>query len=156
MISFEWEKGYDRFYAEAEPLIRAHWNEVGTHRDILQLNPRHDAYRFLEKSGNLEMLVARCDGAIIGYFFLIFTQHPRDISKILAQDDIVYAKPEYRRQLLGFTLTKIALARAETRGFIVAFRAKDGRCSFLKRLGFSPRDVIWTKVSGVEANDARI
>jgi GNAT superfamily N-acetyltransferase len=144
MISFAWETGYDEFYEEAKELILAHWNEVGTHREVLPFNPRHDVYRHLEKLRLLEMLVARDAEKIVGYFFIIYAQHPRSITKIIANDDVVYADPKYRGEMLGYRLTKLALERAKRNAHIVAFRAKNGRTAFLRRLGFIPRDTICT------------
>src|ERR1700743_3823161 len=121
MISFEGEKGYDKFFEEAEPLILSHWNEVGSHREILPFNPQHSVYRFLETAGRLFMLVARDEGRIIGYFFVIIAPHPRSITKTIANDDIVYASPEYRDQLLGYRLTKEALKFSRERAHVVNF-----------------------------------
>lgn len=148
MITYAWERGYDAFWEEAHPLITAHWNEVGTHRDILTLNPRHDVYRKLESVNGLHILVARSDrtsdlllsdhssisadrnsdGPIIGYLFIIATSHPRDISARLVQDDIIYVRPEYRRFLVGFALLRRALLKArELDAKIVVFHTKARR-----------------------------
>jgi len=149
MITYSWEPGYDKFYTEAKDLIAAHWNEVGSHRDILTLRPRHDVYRRLEDNGALEILVARDSGKMIGYFFLLFSPHPRDVEVVIAQDDIIYANPAYRREWVGYKLLKLAVSRATERGALLAsFHEKTSRKGggYLKRLGFAPKEVVWTKV----------
>lgn len=150
MITFSWENNYDQFYAEAETLCKAHWNEVGSHRDVLPFNPRHEVYRHLSRTGTLKILVARDEKEMVGYFFLIFGPHPRSVEKTLAQDDIIYAKPEYRKHFLGFRLTKIAAETAQKHAHIVSFRAKGNRTAFLRRLGFLPRDTICTRIGDLK------
>ena len=147
MIKFSLELGYDNFWAEGKELIEAHWNEVGTHRDILTLNPQHEVYRILENQNQLEILTARHEGKMVGYFFLLFTNHPRDVTKILAHDDIIYIKPEFRKEWAGYKFLQFALERAIARGAtIAAFTEKADRNGYLKRLGFSPKETIYTKV----------
>lgn len=148
MITIAEEFDYKKFYAEAHGLILAHWEEVGTHKDILSLNPNHEVYLHLQKVNKLIILTARnSSGRMVGYFTMIINIHPRDKSKIIAQDDAIYAAPSYRKEFLGYKLTKAALEIAELRADIIAFRAKSGRNPFLRRLGFLPRDTIWTKIA---------
>ena len=120
MIEFTIEPGYDKFWAEAEHLIVAHWNEVGNHRDVLTLNPRHEVYRALEVRGELDIIMAREDGVLKGYFFLLYTQHPRDVSVKMAMDDIMYLTPSARKNWAGYKMIKFALERAEAQGARIA------------------------------------
>jgi hypothetical protein len=155
MIIISEETDYMKFYIEAQELILTHWEEVGTHRNVLSLNPNHEIYEHLERAGKLVILVARDSRlALIGYFTMIINTHPRDKTKIIAQDDAIYASKPYRKEFLGYKLTKAALEIAEARADIIAFRAKNGRNPFLLRLGFLPRDTIWTKVA--EKHNAQI
>lgn len=150
MITFSIEPGYDKFYAEAEPLILEHWAEVGRHNDVLTLNIQHGVYQYLDANDMMDIIVARDEqGVMVGYFFLLLTKHPRDITKLLARDDITYVKPSHRRDWAGYKMLKFALNRAIERGaFVVSFGEKAHRNGYLRRLGFTPAETIYTMVVG--------
>jgi GNAT superfamily N-acetyltransferase len=151
MISFNWEYGWDKFYNEAENLLRAHFTESASHKEILDFNNNHEAYRQLEKAGRLLILIVREEGAIVGYLTLITGPCPRDIAKTMIQDDIIYSVPRLRKKLIGYKMIAYALNFAKISGFrIAALRekaTKNGRArkgGFLRRLGFLPEATIWT------------
>lgn len=149
MIDLTWGTRYDDFIAEAWPLIRAHWNEVGSHRDVLRLDPDHERYRALEKVGALHILTARLDGKIIGYMFVLVTRHPRDRGAIAATDDVIYAAPQYRRHHVGAKMLREALRRVEELGVnIVFFREKAWRHGggYLERYRFHKQEMVYAKV----------
>lgn len=148
-VDLAWGTAYDRFIEEAWPLIRTHWEEVGSNRDILRLNPDHDRYRSLERAGVLHILLARTGGAIAGYMFLLVSRHPRDMAAMVATDDVIYVRPEYRRLGVGRLLIDEAIRFAgELRVHIVMFHAKARRrnSNYLARWGFRPHEIVYSKV----------
>lgn len=148
-ISYQWGMRYDAFISEAWPLIEAHWNEVGSHRDILSLDPDHERYRKLEQIGALHILTARHGKRLVGYFFVLTVQHPRDRGALAGHDDVIYVTPEYRPRFVGARLIEHALERLDNLGCnIVFFREKAWRHGggYLKRYGFSPHETVWAKV----------
>jgi GNAT superfamily N-acetyltransferase len=148
-VILEWGLSYDDFYREAKELIEQHWEEVGSHKEILRLNPDHDRYKALELIGALHILTARIGGIIAGYFFVLITQHPRDKSKTLAADDIIYSAPQYRSMMLGPRLLREALRYISEKNVdIVFFREKTRRKNggYLRRYGFEPHELVSAKV----------
>lgn len=149
MITLSWGLPYDDFLEEAWPLIRAHWSEVGSHRDVLRLNPDHNRYRALERAGALNILTACLDGKLVGYMFVIISAHPRDRDAKAATDDIIYAMPTHRRLLIGPKMIAEALRYIEEKGVhIVFFREKSWRHGggYLERYGFKPQETVYAKI----------
>lgn len=149
LVSLTWGTRYDDFIAEAWPLIRAHWHEVGTHRDVLRLDPDHGRYRRLEEVGALHILVARVDGKIAGYFFMLITPHPRDRQATVGADDIMYAVPAFRRHRIGPRMLAAAMERCRQFDVnIVMFREKAYRHGggYLTRFGMKPVETVYSVV----------
>ena len=151
MISLTWGMGYNDFISEAWPLIRAHWAEVGSHRDVLRLDPDHDAYRRLETAGRLHVLTARIDTKLVGYLFALTIPHARDKSAIVGRNDIMYAAPQYRRYRVGPKMIEEAMRYLEhdLHVDIILFGEKMARHAggnYLKRYGFEPFEVTHAKV----------
>lgn len=144
-----WGIKYDDFLAEAWPLIRAHWAEVGSNRDILKLDPDHDRYRRLESAGALHIQTARGASGLIGYMFLLIAPHPRDKGAIAATDDVIYVRPEFRRLGVGWQMIGEAERFAgECGAHIVMFHAKARRrnSAYLERRGFKAHEIVYSKV----------
>ena len=154
-IGLTWDKTYDEFLNEALMLIVNHWHEVGSHRDVLRLNPDHNRYRQLELGGFLHILCATDRQKIVGYMFVMLLPHPRDKNAIIGRDDVFYVTPEYRRRGVGLLLLKEALRFLEEDTCdIVMFSEKVRRTAargarggtYLRRFGFAPQEVVWSKV----------
>lgn len=154
-ITYRWDElRYDEFYVEAQALIRPHWREVGTFRNILHLNPDHDRYRRLEAMGALHILIARDRGEIVGYFTVLLTPHARDRHALVGSYDNLYAAPPYRRQQLGLRLQEEGMRKLEELGaHILMFgerfshSGKAGRRGgYLKRYGFVPVETMYAKL----------
>lgn len=148
--------GYAKFFQEIaiKGLLSEHWDEVGTHRDVLHLDPDHDRYIGLEKAGSLIILSARHHGVMVGYMILLFMRHPRDRSAMVMTDDAIYCLPAYRRSMLGPKLMDRAEALAESSGihfmfFTEKFRRlvqAGNRGGYLKRRGFEPIEIKYAKM----------
>jgi ribosomal protein S18 acetylase RimI-like enzyme len=148
MIRLQWGQPYVEFFAEAAQMIRAHWNEVGAHRDIIDLNPDHNRYINAERMGMLHILTARDGHKLVGYFAMMVMAHPRDKSVTIGAQEFIYADPAYRREQLGPMLEDEALARLEELKVNMAFfREKEGRSgAHLRRRGFEPVETTFVKV----------
>lgn len=148
-ITLTWGARYDDFIMEAWPLIRAHWNEVGTHRNVLKLDPDHERYRKLEDAGILHILIARVDGKLAGYFFMLVTPHPRDRKATVGSDDIMYAVPAFRRHLIGPKMLGAVVDKMHELGVnVVMLREKAYRHGggYLQRYGLKPVETVYSMV----------
>lgn len=153
-IDLSWGSTYDQFLADAWPLIRPHWNEVGTFRGVLRLNPDHDRYRLIEMRGSLHILLARRAGEVVGYLFMLSTEHPRDKAAIVMRDDIFYVRPTVRRTNLGLRMIAEAVEYARDRADILMLTEKTRRSvqrgknggRYLAKFGLEPLETTWGMV----------
>lgn len=118
---------YADFVKAAERLIVSHWNEVGSFRNKLQLNPDHARYLGLEKNGNLHIITAWANDVLIAYLFLLIGKHPRDQSKLASAEDIIYVSPPFRRYRVGVKLRKYAEDLSRQFGCVLAMRLEKAR-----------------------------
>lgn len=87
-----------RWYDEAAPLFRAHWEEVGTFRDAIELNPDIEAVRALEARGMWPSWTARdAAGALCGYVCTLVSPHLHYKPHRMAYVDLIYVTPAHRR-----------------------------------------------------------
>lgn len=99
---------YADFWREVEQMAGRHWNEVGSHRDVLRFLPDHAKYQAAEKMGQLTILTARAEGKLIGYLVVAVMGHLRDRSKRVMVEDLFYVEPMYRRYRVGPKLRDLA------------------------------------------------
>ena len=131
---------------EARPLLRRHWEEIAKNKGLLKLDPDMEMYDRIGE--NLLLVTARCDGHLVGYFlwFLIMHPHYRNVS--VAEEDLHFLLPEYRRGLTGYKLMKSACQAAIDRGAkLLVAREKIGHehTAIMERLGFVPTDIVYTR-----------
>lgn len=148
----EWTSRYDGFYNLIREMARAQWEEVGSHREILQLNPDHEHYRALQRAGLLHMLIARDDRKPVGYMiFHKLPRHPRDIDASVGSDDTMYVLPAYRQQRVGVKLIKRAIEIITADGANIMFLRqrvwqRKHSDALMRYLGFAPHEVVWAKI----------
>lgn len=118
---------YADFVRVADKMIIAHWNEVGSFRDKLKLNPDHARYLQLEKNGNLHIITAWANDVLIAYLFLLIGKHPRDQSKLASSEDIFYVVPAYRRYRIGVKLRMYAEELSCHFGCVLTLRLEKAR-----------------------------
>lgn len=94
-VTFAEEKVRD-IRAEAEPLLRAHWQEVGRDRDVMILDPDWPTILQHERNGHFRTFTARDGGRLIGYDALIVRRHLH-YAVIVAICDVIFVDPTYRR-----------------------------------------------------------
>lgn len=158
-LTFDWNAAcYADFWHEAAPLIARHWDEVGSHRDILDLDPDHDRYLRAEAAGYLNILTVRFGGELVGYLFLCVMPHPRDRKALVGTDETIYVAPTMRRLKLGPKMIAAAIERARLLGTNILFfreltRRKNG--GYLKRYGFTPRETVYSLVLTPPERDSR-
>ena len=108
MIAFSTE-AVDQVLEEIEPMLRAHWEEIATHKDKIPLAPDYDAYRKMEQAGKLLICIARDEGKLVGYSIYIVHRGIHYSENIVATNDVFYIAPPYRRRLVGHALLACAL-----------------------------------------------
>lgn len=105
----------DQVLEDIKPLLKDHWEEIASFKDKIPFAPDYEAYRRVEKSGNLLICTVRDDGKLIGYSIYFIRQGVHYSKTIVATNDIFYIAPGYRRKLINRKLIAIELINyAET------------------------------------------
>lgn len=136
-------------YAEARPLMVRHWNEIAKNKHLMRLNP--DLKRYEMIGDKLLLVTARANGALVGYFLWIIVTHSHYQHVLVAEEDLHYLLPEFRRGMTGYLLLKAACRAAIERGAeLLTMREKIGHehPALLKRLKFKPTDIVYTYAAG--------
>lgn len=131
---------------EARPLLRRHWEEIAKNKALLKLDPDMETYDRIGE--NLLLITARRDGHLVGYFLWFLIKHPHYKHVSVAEEDLHFLLPEYRRGLAGYMLMKAACQAAfESGAKLLVAREKIGHehPAIMKRLGFVPTDIVYTR-----------
>ena len=112
-------EAYSDIKNDLEEITRIHWEEVALNKDKIKLNPDWARYEALEKEGRLGIYTARCEGELVGYFWVLadYSLHYKD--HMFAANDAIYLKKEFRKGLAGLKLIKYAEEDLKSRGISV-------------------------------------
>lgn len=107
MVSFQVERIED-LRAEAEPLLARHWEEIALDKDTVPLDPDWESYARIENAGALHITTARDGAALVGYACYALGRNLHYRSLFMAESDIFWLAPEYRKGMTGVKLLKAA------------------------------------------------
>jgi hypothetical protein len=130
---------------EAKILTERHWDEIAKNKDLFYINPNLELYKKI----NSLLITARHYGELVGYFLWVFVPHSHYQHVIIADEDLHYLAPEHRKGMNGYFFIKYACKAAKEGGAgFLMMREKVGHehLALMKRLGFTPTDLIYTKV----------
>lgn len=150
MLTFHVERLSD-VRAEAEPLLKRHWEEIALNKDKVPLDPDWPVYAELEKAGFLLITTARNErGELNGYVADVLHGALHYRSQRVAENDIFWLAPERRGGLEGFRLLRAADANAVSSGankFVKHVKIHSpGPGKLLERMGYVATDIIYAKV----------
>ncbi len=98
---------FSRWHAEAAPLFRAHWEEVGTFKDAIALDVDATGIVALERAGMWRAWTVRADAALIGYCCVFVAPSLHYRTHHFAMVDVIYLDPAYRRGRTGLLLIRM-------------------------------------------------
>jgi GNAT superfamily N-acetyltransferase len=136
---------------EAVPLLQRHYEEIALNKATTPLAPDWSAYATLEAAGFLHIVTARDEGKLVGYSAYIVGQRNLHYDFQMAETDIFYLAPEYRKGMAGVALLKFSETSLRAIGVqrIVTktkLSPEHDLGPLLERLGFSPIERVYTKV----------
>lgn len=140
--------------AEAEPLIRAHWEEIARNKDTIPLNIDRIAYAKMDQRGQLLICTARDNGQIIGYavYFILPHGHVHYRGTPWAESDIFWLAPDCRGHRIGLELFQFTEKMLAERGVrVMHTRSKDehpAAARLLEGLGHVRIESVYAKVLG--------
>ena len=143
----------DWFQVKAEmlPLMHRHWEEIATDRDKIPLVVDFDSYDALAEAGILHVLIARKDGALIGYFWAFVKNHLHYAATLFAFTDILFLEKPHRKGRTGQKLIEAMEATLKARGVQKVFintKTKLNLGPLFTRMGYGVHEVCYSKMIG--------
>lgn len=147
-LTFQREELTPEFWAEAFPLLAAHWAEVAHYKDI-PLDPHIENYSQLQATNRVRIFTLRRGDQreLVGYaaFFLSHNLHYR--STLQAQQDVIYVDPS-ERGTTGYRFIKDCDEALRTEGIRVVYHHVKAAHNFgpmLERIGYELVDHIYAR-----------
>ena len=110
MITFQVEKFKD-ILDEIKSLNAIHYDEVGEFSKNILFDPAWNLYQKLEDNNALFITTVRDKDILIGYMFFIVHYHPHHKNNNIADNELTFIKPEYRKGLLGYKFIKFSIKK---------------------------------------------
>lgn len=134
---------------EIRPLLEAHWEEIASHRDEIQLDPDYAIYEKLDAAGILVIVAARRDEKLVGYSIFSVMPHLHYKSTVFAMNDIIYLTPAERASGIGIRLIKESEHFMRERGArLISWHIKPvlDFSPLLERMGYERKEIIMAKL----------
>jgi GNAT superfamily N-acetyltransferase len=133
---------------EMMPLLPLHYAELALDQNRVPLAPQWHVYDARDSRGELQIVVLREDGRVIGYYWGFVAPGLHYATCLTATMDIFFVHPEHRRGRNGRTLFEAVERDLRHRGvqrwFVGAKLHRDASPLF-RRLGFTPIETYHSK-----------
>jgi len=142
------EETLSQFLDEARPLLVDHWENIALNKDTIPLNPLWNIYEKLEETGNLKIITARQDEKLVGYAAYVISPSLHYSSQIIADADVFWLDPNYRKGMAGMRLFKHAEKVLKSYGVTrilnkVKIHFDVGKV--FERMGYDPIERVYSK-----------
>jgi hypothetical protein len=145
MLTFKRES-WESIRAIIYPLWLKHWNEIGTDREKIPLDPDWPRYDDLSAQGALHIIGARNEnGDLVGYVFSIISPHLHYRSTRCAFFDLYWLDPAYRKGMNGVRLFRETEKSLRACGVCKVF----GQTKVFKDMGMIFQRLGWTEAERV-------
>ena len=137
MITFQEETLNQIHDKEFEDILRLHSEELTEFS--FPLNPDWKVYQQLEDVNALHIVTAREGERLIGYYVSFITTHHHYKDALVAENDLHYILPEYRKGWLGYKFLKKVIQFLKRRNVNIISHNMKVSHSYLpltERLGF--------------------
>jgi L-amino acid N-acyltransferase YncA len=152
VITYQLEP-WDTYYRDCQALWLAHWDEIAVEKHRMPMRPDVAAYQRLEAAGQLQILVARDDGRMVGYLLTVIRPHLHYADVLCGFEDAYFLAKSHRRGMTGIKLIKEAIRHMQAAGAQKAFfmtKAALDMGAIFERLGFTKCDILYSKWIGGE------
>jgi len=125
---------------EIKPLLEAHWQEIALYKDQFPLNPDYNQYKLLDQAGVVHVVTARNDGDLIGYYISFIMPHLHYQDCIVAMNDVLFIKSEYRKGRAGMKMIAFAeqeLKKLGVHRMMIHVNTQHDFSPLLTRMGFT-------------------
>jgi len=147
-VEFQTEK-LETVVDDAKELLFQHYQELTQYKSKIILKPIWEKYFDLEKNSKFFLFTARNNGELVGYSGFFLDSHIHYADTLVAVNDVLFLKKEFRQGLTGIRLLKysekeMAKLGADKISWHVKF-SNDFR-PILHRMGYLDEEVIVTKM----------
>lgn len=148
VITIAEEPYSEALWAEAQPLLVAHWREIASYADI-PLSPAKARYAAAAAAGVLLILTARTACELVGYAVYELSRPAHYDTSLQAKQDVIYVHPDHRRGTLGMRLLIRSEEILRKRGVQVVHQHQKNAHpvlgELLARRGYEPLETLWSK-----------
>lgn len=133
---------------EVAPLLDAHWREIALDQDTVNLDPLWESYEVIENVGAFVCVTARDDGLLVGYAAYIVARHLHYQQMVVAENDVFFLHPGYRKGLAGPKMFKAAekiLADLGVHKIVNKVKLHHDVGAVFERMGYRPIERIYVK-----------
>lgn len=151
MIKYTVEGMSDALVEEIKGLLQLHWEEVAMYKDKIVFKPDYDAYFAMDKIDALQIVTVRDDGVIVGYYISFIFTHPHYKDNKMAQNDILFIHPDYRRGTVAYRMFKFAEKELKKIGCsvnMIHMKVKFPFERLCQKLGMDKHEIIYSKYIG--------
>jgi GNAT superfamily N-acetyltransferase len=130
------------------PLLRAHWCDLATNKELMVLKPDESRYLCLEKAGVLHCLFMYNDDKLIGYSANLLGPHLHYADLICLMNDVIFVDPEFRRGGAGLKLIRATEVMGRVLGAkFITFHGKPDTVltGVMPRIEYDVQDVVFSK-----------
>ena len=153
MITAAPEPWHPTIEQEIAPLLPMHWEELALNKDKVPLSPQWHVYDQRDAKGELQLVVLREDGRLIGYYIGFIAPGLHYSTCLTATMDIFYVHPDHRGKRGGIVLFQAVEKDLRHRGvdrWFVGAKLHNDASPLFKRLGFEPVETYHTKWLGAD------
>jgi len=148
MITFNVEPVLD-CKEEMLSLLDEHYEELTLNKHVVKLNPNWEEYDRREKQGKFVYITASDEGKLIGYSAWFVDYHIHYADLLVASNDVIFLKKEYRQGMTGIKLIKYSEKVMREMGVNkITWHIKESNDfrPILQRMGYNIEDIIVGKI----------
>lgn len=134
---------------EIKELLQEHYEELTLNKGRIKLKPVWNQYFDMENTGKFFAIIARMDGVVVGYSGFILDRHLHYEDILVAANDVLFLKKEYRLGMTGIKLLKFSEKFMTDMGankITWHIKHKNDFRNILYRMGYLDEDIIVGKM----------
>lgn len=142
-------ESYNQVKDDIKDLLKLHYDEVALDQEHIPLDPDWERYETLYNRGGLFIVTARDAGKLVGYSVFFIVKHLHYNSTLVASNDVLYLRPEYRQGMAGIRLIKVSeeeLKKIDVMKVVWHIKYHKDFRNILYRMGYKDEDAIVGKV----------
>jgi len=105
-MKYKYELSVDEFFDAENGLLAANFDELESYQKDFPLDPDREKYRMIQSLGIIKNIALFDNDEMVGYCIFIVIPHLHNKKAIVADVDVLYLKPEYRKGGVGLDFVR--------------------------------------------------